>query len=231
MSPPSNLEKINIIIQMIGIILAAAWGVYTFIYEKIIIPQSAPVNISLDLELQKINDVYSKKEKQLTAIEMKISETNPSSRPIYLLTNYWGVYGCKVKSINNDNKSLLVNANKALEDYKAMVIAQKHSETECLLVAIGKFSFDNILNPNEIIARTIVFYIPINEYDKIQAYSYVVSSEKEDFLLEPVILKDDFNVEKIFYSLTEDGKKDKLIDEEDVDFQESLKRTELSLWR
>jgi hypothetical protein len=45
-------EVIRSWIPPIGIVIAAVWGVYTFIYKEIIIPQSAPVNVSIGLQIQ-----------------------------------------------------------------------------------------------------------------------------------------------------------------------------------
>ena len=66
-------------------------GCWTFIFKEIEVPKSAPVNISLNLQLKKIETPQNNE--VLSAIEMKISATNPSTREIYLLPNAWVAYG------------------------------------------------------------------------------------------------------------------------------------------
>jgi hypothetical protein len=39
-------------ITTIGVVIALAWGVCTFIYKEILEPESAPVNVSIDLGIQ-----------------------------------------------------------------------------------------------------------------------------------------------------------------------------------
>ena len=89
-------QEVNTWVQTFGILVAAAWGVYTFIYKEIVLPKSAPVNISVNLELKTIgpsNPQETEAKKQLIAVEMKVSATNPSPREVYLLPSIWFAYG------------------------------------------------------------------------------------------------------------------------------------------
>lgn len=42
-------------VQTTAIVLAGVWALYTFVYKEILLPKSAPVNVSIDLQLKKPN--------------------------------------------------------------------------------------------------------------------------------------------------------------------------------
>jgi hypothetical protein len=85
-------RELNAWVQTIAIIVAASWGIYTFVYKEITLPKSAPVNVSMDLQLKKIGTSVDKREQEVpfVAVEMKVRATNPTSRSIYLLPSTWG---------------------------------------------------------------------------------------------------------------------------------------------
>src|SRR6266513_4802955 len=104
-------ERLNTWVQTIGILIAAAWGVYTFVHKEITAPRAAPVNISLDLQLKKLG--ANEPNKELVAVELKASATNPSTREIHLLPNLWTAYGINVvaaKPNDSDFRKLLVSS-------------------------------------------------------------------------------------------------------------------------
>ena len=67
-------QEVNAWVQTVGILIAAAWGVYTFVYKEMIEPKSAPINISVDLELKKVGaaDVTKRgTKKRLIPVELR----------------------------------------------------------------------------------------------------------------------------------------------------------------
>src|SRR5438093_325085 len=107
-------ESLNTWVQAIGIIIAACWGVYTFGYKEIMVPKSAPVNITLNLQLKKIGGAPAKGD--LVAVEMRASATNPSSRDIHLLPNAWIAYGIGITAIPGDESGVTKAAEARLAD-------------------------------------------------------------------------------------------------------------------
>jgi hypothetical protein len=67
-------ETINTWMQIAGILLAGAWGVYTFFEKEVFIPKSAPVNISINLQLKKVG-TGSASQASLAAVEMNVMRT------------------------------------------------------------------------------------------------------------------------------------------------------------
>src|SRR6266404_5182874 len=91
--------------QIVGILIAAIWGVYTFFEKEVFIPKSAPVNISVNLQLKKVA-TGSGNQAGLTAVEMNVSATNPSTREIHLLPSAWSARGVRIKAAERDETDL-----------------------------------------------------------------------------------------------------------------------------
>lgn len=162
------LEKVNAWMQIIGIVIAAIWGIYTFIYNEITKPNSAPVNITMNLQFKILTPpatIMNNENEGLIAVEMVATATNPSSREIYLLPNAWIAWGNKFdEASSNDFDSL---ANSALKDKAGNKMAEKyasisepHNPGNTDTVASGRLFGDTTLKPNETITRRIVFHVP-----------------------------------------------------------------------
>jgi hypothetical protein len=169
-------EALNTWVQIIGIIVAAAWGGYTFIYKEIEVPKSAPINISMNLQLKKVSKGDVKQ--PLVAIEMHVSATNPSSRKVYLLPSVWMVFGYK----NTPSKGVLDSFNQ--EEAAAHINARdgeyilRHSKlASIVMVGAGSLFSDDSLNPSETVERTLIFYVPRNTYDSVEADTIIPTTE------------------------------------------------------
>jgi hypothetical protein len=224
-------------VQTAGIIVASAWGVYVFAYKEIAIPKSAPVNVSIDLQLQKTGKNYINvvDEKSLIAVEMQASASNPSTRKVYLLPNYWVVYGIRIRPEASET------FNEQAYDKIGDFTIEKHNErTSDDVVAIGIMFFDGVLNPGEKIVRKLVIHVPPNKYDLLHAYTHIPTSTKEwenRLALEYKLKKEDNQVLESWYHVESNGER-KLLDDEQItktaniyELQSAVKYSELSLWR
>ena len=70
-----------------GILIAAAWGVYTFVYKDIYVPSQQPAHLTLEATLKPVPDRAT----PAAGLEMQleIKATNASSRRVFLLANIW----------------------------------------------------------------------------------------------------------------------------------------------
>src|SRR5262249_51546819 len=148
-------QELNTWVQTIGILIAAAWGGYTFIYKEVLLPKSAPVNISMNLQLKKIGPGGSEKikEKQLFAVEMRVSATNPSPRLVYLLTSAWVAYGLD-DTVSDGKRIDKQVANASLNSHKQYYSLRHANVTGSSVVAVGNLFQDTTLKPNETAMRT-----------------------------------------------------------------------------
>ena len=176
-------QAINTWVQTIGILIAAAWGFYTFVYKEVWLPKSAPVNISVNLQLKKIgpgNPQGTDQKKKLIAVEMRVSATNPSTRQVYLLPSAWIALGL----VDNASNGTLSDtaAARALSAGLGQYV-QKHAvAAETPIVAVGSLFKDTTLKPNETTTHTVIIYVPDGTYDRIEVAAMMPTMSKQDRL-------------------------------------------------
>ena len=164
-------ERINTWMQIAALFIAACWGFWTFYHKEYSAPKAAPVNISLNLQLKRIEGNTTNK--GLTAVEMRVSAMNPSSRQIWLLPSAWAAYGINIENIeesettNTDFKKA-ANARLAAPDDIEPEERHVRSTQAAVVVAAGHLFSDEVLKPSEITSRTILFYVPENTYDSLE---------------------------------------------------------------
>lgn len=237
--PRQNLgQAINTWVQTFGIVIAAGWGFYTFVYKEIVLPQSAPVNITINLQLKKIgsgNPLGSDPKKKLVAIEMRVAATNPSAREVYLLTSAWIAYGI-VDGLSTDTLSAEA-ANNAINSRRGAYV-QKHAEAiKTPVVAVGNLFKDAVLKPSEATSRTIIIYVPAETYDRMEVYALIPTVTKEHGLALDWKLEGD-SLATVMYSVDANGKRkememslDKTYSERSHEFQLARSVSEISLWQ
>jgi len=178
----TRIEKINTLVHTIGIIIASIiaslFTVYAFYYEKVLLPKSAPINISLGLSLKRSGTnvpAIAKNGIKYEAIEMNISAHNPSSRIVYLYPNKFIAYGFKI--IPRD-----LNIPKQIPDQQenlCNIITKHYTLSHSSIIAIGDFIPDIVLKPGEKIGKDLIFFVPKNEYDMVQVIAYIPTCAQE----------------------------------------------------
>ncbi len=230
------VEHIHSWVPTLGIIIAAAWGVYTFVYQEIIIPKSAPVNITINLQLQKVgaNNLKSRTDGNLEAVEIKVLATNPSSRIVYLLPSYWVAYGMAVNPI--DENSFTARSNAALES--AFNYSERYSEVSSTsVIAIGRLFSDDVLKPGETTMRTVIFHIPAHKYDLLEVSSYIPATSAHGKYELKWHLNDNSMIDATLYRVEANGKlkimeknKNGGYSDEKGELQAAHATSQLSLW-
>lgn len=227
-------ETISTWTQTIAIVLAGLWGVYTFIYKEITVPKSAPVNISLNLEVKKI-DPAAASSKDLTAVEMKVSATNPSTREIHLLASAWIAYAMSTTPAEFDLSHASETA-KRIATPRDITTLERHAKREgATLVALGQLYGDVSLMPGENLIRRIVFYVPRNKYDLVEVRAFMPSAANVDGIGFKWRFEDDSLQPKLL-RVDRAGKETEVPDTEQTfftkrrDIQTFETRVEASLW-
>ncbi len=233
-------QVINTWVQTAGILVAAAWGAYTFVYKEIVVPKSAPVNISVNLQLKKIGpgSVQTTSTKsELVAIEMRVSATNPSTREVYLLPRVWMAWGYAQSA--SDSALPVKDAEAALNSHQGLFI-QKYSRSEATVVAVGSLFSDTVLKPNETTMRTHIIYVPAGMFDALEVATVMPTMAKRDGIavewrlnetgqsLDTVLYRVSANNERTEIKKDPDGSYSSL---EKNGFQSARSVSEVSLWQ
>lgn len=170
-------QVINIWVQTAGIIVAAVWAGYTFIYKEIVVPKSAPVNISVDLQLKRIGPgglSATDQKSKLVAVELRVSATNPSTRTVYLLPSLWIAYGLVDRASEGTlNKKTAVQL---INEQQGQYVQMYEGVVESHVVAVGSLFPDAVLQPNEAAKRSNIIYVPAGNFDRLTVNTWLITT-------------------------------------------------------
>lgn len=209
-------KEVQAWVQTAGILVAFAWGAWTFYFKEIVTPSSAPVNLSISMQLQEGGRKTSGGDKNkplMEAVLMKATATNPSSRTIYLLPNMFAIYGRKISLLDEGESEVrkrlqdgvdYVNHNTGSASYYG---ARHAIDGDSSMIAFGTLFADRALQPKETVTRTELIYIPQNVYDSLDLFSLVPTHDQRDELEFEWILNDDNTVGGRWYRVASDGKR------------------------
>jgi hypothetical protein len=79
----------------LGIIIAGVWAVYTFIYKEIIIPETSPINESVNMSIQDAGTASDNTTgPDVSAVEVALTSTQPRDRTVVrrCLWYFWSTY-------------------------------------------------------------------------------------------------------------------------------------------
>jgi hypothetical protein len=175
-------STVNTVAQIIALCVASVWAVWIFYWRELAVPRSAPINVTLDLQLKRVGG--SGGDHPLIAIEMKTSATNPSSRKVFLLPSAFIVRGVKMQPPAPGNtfetRALaLLNTHPEIPFSSAEAVVERSSmSVASSVLAVGRPFADNLLNPGEVTTHTLVLHVPAQEYDKIEATTWIPNTTK-----------------------------------------------------
>jgi len=160
-----NARDFHIWIQTSALIIAGAWGIYTFIWRDILVPSWAPAHINISLILTRNQpSTGNKNTTGSESVTLTIKADNPSGRKLYLLRNVWQLYGSKhqPRQTNTFHK----DADGVLRA-PALGHAERHANQQTSpLLAIGRVFDEDMIQPGESISRSVVLQIP-NGFDAV----------------------------------------------------------------
>lgn len=170
-------QKLNTWVQIIAIVIATIWGIYTFIYKEITMPQSVPVNVSLNLELRKVVSVneLSPQDRSLVPIQVYVSATNPSSRAVDLLPSAWMALAYK---IGDPRDAELTPQQMSDAVQSGQIVSLDYGVKEVIVVAGGNLITDIGLKPNETVRRSFLIYVPVEKYDQIEVIAVMPTAKR-----------------------------------------------------
>jgi hypothetical protein len=145
-----------------GILIAAAWGVYTFVWKDILVPSWQPAHLSLEASLTPVPG----RPPSPDGLEMTfdVKGTNTSSRRVYLLANVWSLRGItrerRPASPERSEAEFQRESDEALQG-----VGLQHTERGVItapgqLLAIGRLFDDNFIDPGDSVNRTVLVRIP-----------------------------------------------------------------------
>ena len=180
--PKSRMETLNGAVQTLAIVLAGAWGVYTFVYEAKIAPGLAPPSVSVTSTLERVGQ-----RGDLVAIRSTVTRTNVGQTEVRVLSLTYNVVGVRVLFAEDPAAGTMPED---LSGSSTIAQARYYDEPgggEVLLRhgvlfegAMASPSGPSGLNPGETVSRDLIFYADPTRFDAIRflvELSYAKMSE------------------------------------------------------
>jgi hypothetical protein len=147
-------------VRTTGIIIAASWGVYTFVWKEMYVPSKAPASITLEISLIPMaGDGGSGSSPPSLQRELKVSATNASSRRVYLLSSFWELFPIHRQVLDRSTfPSRAKGPFDAIHVERGAVLQPYPTE------AAGKLFVDDHINPGETIHRSVIVSLPAGAY-------------------------------------------------------------------
>lgn len=160
-------ERINTWAQIVAIVVAGIWAVYAFVYKEILVPESAPVNVSLEVAMERPDAAKTPPPVGMMPIQLRIVARNPSARTVDLLPSIAVIRGM---SLVRGNPAFPQELPRVAMTSGRPTLQQRYAIlNDGGIVAAGNAVPDAELRPSETISRTQIFYVPASAYDVLAA--------------------------------------------------------------
>ena len=150
-----------------AVLIAAVWGVYTFIYKDIYVPSQQPAHLNLEASLKPVPD----RPTAAAGLEMllEIKATNASSRRVYLLANIWTLRGVNTapRTGQKVESDFLQESIQLLRDGSLLPTERGVRRNAGKMIAVGRLLGDDFIDPGNAVNRSILVHIP-KEYDAVE---------------------------------------------------------------
>ena len=177
-----SVETLNSAVQTLAIVLAGAWGVYTFVYEARIAPGLAPPSVSVTSRLERVGERDG-----MVAIRSTVTRSNVGQAEVRVLGLTYNVVGVKMRfgdasaagtMSEEAPRSSAVSEAKYYDEPESGEVLLRHGVL--FEGATASPSAPSDLNPGEAVSRDLIFYADPTRFDSIRfqvELSYAKMSE------------------------------------------------------
>ncbi len=153
-------------IQSIGIVVAATWGAYTFIWKEILVPDMAPASLSLQITVgpsRRLRPTQIAGQANLE-LELEITAANSSSRNLYLLPSVWQLKGIRLQQRGED-PDFADRATEVLYLLGPQDRAERFAPAEQgRTLSTGWLFLDDVIHPGEKLSRNLLVRLPAGRF-------------------------------------------------------------------
>jgi hypothetical protein len=149
-------------VKTVAVLGAACWAIYTFVWKEILVPSWAPAAMVLEVSLTPISQQRAGGVTAQTGrveMELQVSATNPSGRTLYLLPNYWQLFGIQLQN-QAKGQSFAASANEALGSSNMDHVERGYILQSSPTIATGRLFADDLIQPGEKITRNLIVRVP-----------------------------------------------------------------------
>ena len=140
----------------VTVIVAAVWGIYTFIYKDIWLPSRSPA--SLLVEVEQLDQKQPLAPNGQRRLNLRITAKNSTQRSLFLLQSVWWLWGIERQPANDGQ--FQQTAAEALESGGIQHAERGNQVKSTAILATGPLFVDNRIQPGETISRDLPVVLP-----------------------------------------------------------------------
>ena len=163
-------------LQAFALLIAALWGLYTFLYKEVIVPRNRPAALVVTPVLEAIG-----RRGDVVLARATFQMVNHSDSKVYVPAIWYSVRGLKLESVEQEDTTYLrLNRENAQKPYPTSRFSQF---TAADLVGSGKVSteVETWFEPGAEQRVEQLLYIPADRYDAAQlSVQYLISKDIHD---------------------------------------------------
>lgn len=147
--------------KTVAVVVAALWGMYTFIWKDILVPNWAPASLVIEVKPRQ-EGPEARPEAGGTGpsrLRLRVIATNPSSRTLYLLPNVWWASAIQ-RSQADPGRSFETAANAVLRDPSVLQAERGQELVSTGVVATGRLFIDGQILPGETLSQDLSIALP-----------------------------------------------------------------------
>ncbi|MFL5542582.1 MAG: hypothetical protein ACJ8J0_26585 [Longimicrobiaceae bacterium] len=164
------------VLQAFALLIAALWGLYTFLYKEVIVPRNRPAALVVTPVLEAIG-----RRGDVVLARATFQMVNRSDSKVYVPAMWYSVRGLKLASVEQEDTTYLrLNRENAQKPFPTSRFSQF---TAADLVGAGKVSteVETWFEPGAEQRVEQLLYIPADRYDAAQlSVQYLISKDIHD---------------------------------------------------
>ena len=149
--------------KTVAVVVAALWGVYTFIWKDILVPSWAPASLVIEVKSrQEVPEARPETgDKGPARLRLRVIATNPSSRTLYLLPNVWWASVIEEIQLKEEKPiSFEARANVVLQQPSVLQAERGQELVSGGVLATGHLFIDDQIQPGETLSRDLSITLP-----------------------------------------------------------------------
>ncbi|MCP9917650.1 hypothetical protein [Cyanobium sp. ATX 6F1] len=154
-------------IQSVGIVVAATWGAYTFIWKEVLVPDMAPASLSLQIAVspsRRLRPTQTTGQANLE-LEVEITASNSSSRRLYLLPSVWQLKGIRLHQ-DGEDPAFAERATEVLILLGPQDRAERFAPSDPgRTLSTGWLFLDDVIHPGEKLSRNLLLRLPAKSFE------------------------------------------------------------------
>lgn len=158
-------QKFKDVLQIVLLLFAAAWGVYTFVYKDIILPGKRPPAVTLATTLEELD-----RSDGMILVRAHLVVANPGDGKVWVPALWWNVYGERFGNEDRTPPKFVGDVRLLLEGVEESLSRFSNVESR-EVVAVGRIpDYETWYQPRDETVHEQLFLVPEGRFDAVRVF-------------------------------------------------------------